>query len=498
MNNLLNKGFEKDIKMYFFTFFLSLVAYGFALSNYTLSVDNEIPILSDFALDMGRWGQNLIRYHLFNGHLQYFTLILGLFFFSVSAVRLSKLFKFENIYAYFFCGLFITIPQISYQVVFYMMSDIAGLGVLLSVISVEIFIKNIENSSKIKLFFYLLLASLIIMFATSMYQILILFPVTIYIIHFFQKLHNEDFNQKKEIKNLFVFAGLILFSIVLYSISVKIICPPIKDSGYLLSFTSGNSNNMISMFFDIWINNLKGSFYYGEKLFIIVPLISVILLIRFFIEKKYFILKLLVLFFLILSPFLVSLFISNGYHPPRIYVTTGIIFAFLIVFFIKSFNINKYNYITSTFISLIIICNIYFITNLFYTCNKIYLYDKRNSEKMYDLILKKYPNFETTEKVVYFYGFFDFEYHQKFRLDKSEIFGGSIFHWGEADNYRVNNFFKLSNIGDFNMINKEQYDSVKDSISNMAVWPNEESIKMINGVVIVKLGDKKGAKLYFE
>ncbi|UGS21113.1 glucosyltransferase domain-containing protein [Flavobacterium cyclinae] len=498
MNNLLNKGFEKDIKMYFFTFFLSLVAYGFALSNYTLSVDNEIPILSDFALDMGRWGQNLIRYHLFNGHLQYFTLILGLFFFSVSAVRLSKLFKFENIYAYFFCGLFITIPQISYQVVFYMMSDIAGLGVLLSVISVEIFIKNIENSSKIKLFFYLLLASLIIMFATSMYQILILFPVTIYVIHFFQKLHNEDFNQKKEIKNLFVFAGLILFSIVLYSISVKIICPPIKDSGYLLSFTSGNSNNMISMFFDIWINNLKGSFYYGEKLFIIVPLISVILLIRFFIEKKYFILKLLVLFFLILSPFLVSLFISNGYHPPRIYVTTGIIFAFLIVFFIKSFNINKYNYITSTFISLIIICNIYFITNLFYTCNKIYLYDKRNSEKMYDLILKKYPNFETTEKVVYFYGFFDFEYHQKFRLDKSEIFGGSIFHWGEADNYRVNNFFKLSNIGDFNMINKEQYDSVKDSISNMAVWPNEESIKMINGVVIVKLGDKKGAKLYFE
>lgn len=498
MNNLLNKGFEKDIKMYFFTFFLSLVAYGFALSNYTLSVDNEIPILSDFALDMGRWGQNLIRYHLFNGHLQYFTLILGLFFFSVSAVRLSKLFKFENIYAYFFCGLFITIPQISYQVVFYMMSDIAGLGVLLSVISVEIFIKNIENSSKIKLFFYLLLASLIIMFATSMYQILILFPVTIYVIHFFQKLYNEDFNQKKEIKNLFVFAGLILFSIVLYSISVKIICPPIKDSGYLLSFTSGNSNNMISMFFDIWINNLKGSFYYGEKLFIIVPLISVILLIRFFIEKKYFILKLLVLFFLILSPFLVSLFISNGYHPPRIYVTTGIIFAFLIVFFIKSFNINKYNYITSTFISLIIICNIYFITNLFYTCNKIYLYDKRNSEKMYDLILKKYPNFETTEKVVYFYGFFDFEYHQKFRLDKSEIFGGSIFHWGEADNYRVNNFFKLSNIGDFNMINKEQYDSVKDSISNMAVWPNEESIKMINGVVIVKLGDKKGAKLYFE
>ena len=92
---------------------------------------------------MGRWGQNLIRFHLFNGHLQYFTFILGLFLFSVSAVRLAKFFNFDNIYAYFFCGLFITIPQISYQVVFYMMSDIAGLGILLSVVSVDIFVRNI-------------------------------------------------------------------------------------------------------------------------------------------------------------------------------------------------------------------------------------------------------------------------------------------------------------------------------------------------------------------
>jgi hypothetical protein len=498
MNDLLKKESESDFKLYLFTFILSIVAYGFALSNYTLSVDNEIPILSDFALDMGRWGQNLIRYHLFNGHLQYFTFILGLFLFSVSAVRLAKFFNFDNIYAYFFCGLFITIPQISYQVVFYMMSDIAGLGILLSVVSVDIFVRNIDNNSKFKLFLYLLLSALLIMFLTSLYQILILVPVTLYVIHFFQKLFNEDYNQKNEIKKIFVFAGLILFSIILYSISVKIICPPIKDSGYLLSFTSGNSNNMFSMFFDIWTNNLMGNFYYGEKLFILIPIISIILCLRFLIEKKYFVLKFLVLFFLLLSPFLVSLFISNGYHPPRIYVTTSIVFSFIIVFSIKTFQLNKLNYLTTTLISLIIICNIYFITNLFYSCNKIYLFDKRNAEKMYDLILKKYPNFETNEKVIYFYGFFDFEYHQKFRLDKSEIFGGSIFHWGEADNYRVNNFFKLSNIGEFNMINKEQFDSVKDSINEMPIWPNEASVKMINGVVVVKLGEKKGAKLYFE
>jgi hypothetical protein len=498
MDNLPNKEFQKDFKLYFFTVLLSIISYGFALSNYTLSVDNEIPILADFGLDLGRWGQNLIRFHLFKGHLEYFTMLVGLFFFSVTAVRLAKLFNFKDISAYLFCGLFITFPQISYQVVFYMMSDIAGLGMLLAVLSVEIFIKYINNPSKIKTISYFLLASLLIMFLTSLYQILIIVPATIYVIHFFQNTFKEDFDLKKELKNTLFFVGLILFSAVLYSLSVKIICPPIKDDGYLQSFTSGSTNNMFSMFFEIWKENVKGNFYFGEKLFVLVIILSLFLAVQFIIIKKYFLFRFLVLFFLILSPFLVSFFITNGYHPPRIYVTSSIVFAFIIVFTINNFKITIPSNVSNLLVILIIICNIYFITSLFYACNKIYLYDKRNAEKMYDLLLKKYPNFETTEKVVYFHGFYDFEKHQVFRLERSEIFGGSIFQWGEADNYRVNNFFKLSNIADFNMVNKEQYETIKDSIDSIPVWPNEGSVKMINGVAIIKIGDKKGAKLYFE
>jgi len=498
MDNLLNKESQNDFKLYFFTTLLSIISYGFALSNYTLSVDNEIPILADFGLDLGRWGQNLIRFHLFKGHLEYFTMLIGLFFFSVTAVRLAKLFNFKEVSAYLFCGLFITFPQISYQVVFYMMSDIAGLGMLLAVLSVEFFIKNINNPSKIKIISYLLLASLLIMFLTSLYQILIIVPATIYFIHFFQNTFKEDFDIKKELKNTMVFVGLMLFSGLLYLISVKIICPPMKDDGYLQSFTSGSTNNMFSMFFDIWKENIKGNFYYGEKLYVIVLILSLLLLVQFIIKKKFFIIRFLILFFLLLSPFLVSFFITNGYHPPRIYVTSGLVFAFIIVFTINNFKKTIPSNVSNLLVISIIICNIYFITSLFYACNKIYLYDKRNAEKMYDLLLKKYPNFETTEKVVYFHGFYEFDKHQVFRLERSEIFGGSIFQWGEADNYRVNNFFKLSNIADFNMVNKEQYESIKDSIDAIPVWPNEGSIKMVNGVAIFKISDKKGAKLYFE
>ena len=67
-----------------------------------MSIDNEIPIFPDFALNMGRWGQNLIKYHLFGGHLQYYTPLLGVLFFSLSAVILTFLFEFNKNQRMFF------------------------------------------------------------------------------------------------------------------------------------------------------------------------------------------------------------------------------------------------------------------------------------------------------------------------------------------------------------------------------------------------------------
>jgi hypothetical protein len=263
----------------------------------------------------------------------------------------------------------------------------------LAVLSIEFFIKNINNPSKIKIIGYLLLASLLIMFLTSLYQILIIVPATIYFIHFFQNTFKEDFDIKKELKNTMVFVGLMLFSGLLYLISVKIICPPMKDNGYLQSFTSGSTNNMFSMFFDVWKENIKGNFYYGEKLYVIVLILSLLLLVQFIIKKKFFVIRFLILFFLLLSPFLVSFFITIGYHPPRIYVTSGLVFAFIIVFTINNFKKTIPSNVSNLLVISIIICNIYFITSLFYACNKIYLYDKRNAEKMYDLLLKKISKF---------------------------------------------------------------------------------------------------------
>lgn len=484
--------------LFLFTFLLAILTYGFTLTNFSLSIDNEIPIFSDYGLDLGRWGTNLIRYHIFSGHLQYFSFMLSLFMFSISAVRLANLFKFDGITAYAFCGLFLTFPQISYQVVFNMMADVASFGILLSVLSVEIFIKQFENKSNLYRILLLILVALLLMFILSIYQALILAPVTIYIIHFFLNTFNEDFNLKEELKKSFSFAGLILLSGILYYLSVKIICPPIEQSSYLSSFTSGSSDNRFSSFMKLWKSHLSGKAYYGERLFMIIPFLMVLLAVKFLIERKLFLYRFLILFFLILSPFLISFFITNGYHPPRLYLTTNLIFAFITVFTIKHFKLyeSKLIFVLTVFL---FIFNIYFVTKLFQSNNSLYKHDKRIAEKIDNTIQNKYPDFYTTDKLIYFYGYFPYEYHQRFRLENSEIFGGSIFNWDNGNNYRLINFFKDTNIAEYKMLDtKEMYNSVKDSIQKMPVWPKEGSVKLINKIVVVKLGETKGMALPFE
>ena len=485
---------ENIYKLFLFSFLLAILTYGFALTNFTISIDNEIPIYADYGLDLGRWGQNLIRYHLFKGHLQYFSLILSLFLFSIAAVRIAKLFRFQNFFAYCFCALFITFPQISYQVVFGMMADVAALGVLLSVLCVELFTKAVEMKSTVKKISLFILIALILMFTLSIYQAFILVPPAIYIIYFFQSTYEDSFELKVEIKKSFFFGCLTLVSLVLYYLSVKIICPETENSSYLTSFVGGgvNGKNQFLEFCSIWFKNIVSGFYYGERTFVVVLLVSIFLFIRFFIEKKLVLIRSLSLFAILLMPFLMSTIITNGYHPPRLYLTSNLVFAFLIVFVLYHSKIHSFD-ISKIAIVLITITNIYFVTKLFYTVNKIYKNDKRTAEKIDNIIQTKYPNFSSTEKLVYFYGYFPYEYHQKFRLQDAEVFGGSVFNWDNGNNYRIINFFREADIADYKMIDsKEKFDVIRDSMSKMPTWPDYESIRMFKNIVVVKLGNEKG------
>lgn len=496
INQFMNKKLsESNIKLILFSIFISLVAYGFGLTNYSLSIDSESPVYSDFSMGLGRWGTNLVRYHIFKGHTPYFTLLLGLLLLSMTAVELSKLFKFNDAKGYIFCGLFLTIPQLSYQLIFTMQADVVPLGFLLSIFAVRLFLKSTISVFSLRSISYFAISSLLLMFVIAIYQALILIPIVAYLIVVFQNSYSKDFNIKKEIINMVHFGILLLLSAILYYISVKIICPT-GEGGFLATYTTGESNNKFLDFFTLWFEHLKGKVYYGNKLFLFVTILSIFGIVNFILEKKYFIIKLILLLLILIIPYSLSFFITNGYHPPRLYVASGIVFAFLITHFLANI---RYQKTTILACAIICMCNIYFITQLFYSNYKIFNHDKDVARKIDSAIRLKYPEFDNYTNYVYFFGCIPYQEHEKFRLPDSEVFGGSLFSWDNGNNYRIINFFSFNDIAYYKMIdNKDTYLKIKDSISNMPTWPKQESIKLIDNVIIVKLGDAKGAPLPIE
>lgn len=75
----------------------------------------------------------------------------------------------------------------------------------------------------------------------------------------------------------------------------------------------------------------------------------------------------------------------------------------------------------------------------------------------------------------------------KFKLNNSEVFGGSFLQWVGGNNDLILGFFRYYNIGNYKMIEENDFIKIKDSIENMSVWPDYESVKMVEGFFIIKL-----------
>lgn len=478
------------------------MCYGFTLTNFSLSIDNEQVFHKNHSMEMGRWGTNLIRCRIFDGITPYYTLFLSLFFLALTAVVLSRIFNFKNIHSYFFCALFLSFPQMAYQMVFTMQADAVAIGFFASSISIVFFkwaLTQLKNNP-LKSYLALLISSVLIVFVIAIYQALIFLPIIIFTISLFLNTFKENYSLKNDVRNIIIFIAIIFLAVLLYYITVIFFCTSTGDIGHLDSYTNPNqSGNLLDRFIDFYnllVDNFRGDFYYGDKPFLFASIVGLILIGIYIYQKKYFFIRFLLIVALFILTFSISFFITNGAHPPRLYVASNIIFAFIIVHFITNI---KYQYIGLIITCLLFLTNVYFITQLFLSNYKICRHDQQIARKIDNIIYTKYPTFNSNNDYVYFYGSLSSSEHENFRLPKSEIFEGSFFRWDGGSNNRIINFIKFYDIAHYREIdNKETFLKISDSIEAIPIWPNPESIKKIDNVIVVRLGEEKGAKLSVE
>lgn len=486
---------KKDLVFYIYCFFILLITYGFPLTNNVLSIDSESTIYADYSLSLGRWGTNLIRYHIFKGLIPYFTLLLGLIFYSLSFVILNKILKFKGFYKYLFALLCLTFPQMSYQFVFTMQADVIGIGIFIATLSIFLFLKywNEENL-KIKITIYFIVAFLV-MITIALYQALALYSIIIYLIYLFIQTFKDNYDIKKEVRKTILISLCFLTGGLFYYISLKIINIDMNSS-YLLTYSNNDQENRLINFLKILFKNLKGDFYYGEKSSIIASFSAIVLILYCAFTKKYFFERLFLIILILVTPYFFSLLITNNYHPPRIFMGSSLTYGFLITFLFFRFNKIRLFLVTASFICLY---NIYCVTNLFQNLYNINLIDKNFLISIDNRIKQKFPDFNPKNDFIYFYGFQPYEVLANERLPESEIFGGSFFNWDNCDNYRIKEFSKFYKLESYNLINNpDDLQKVESKINEMNIFPNDSSIIKVDNILMIKIGDQKGALLPFQ
>lgn len=481
------------LKIGLFSVLIGSITYWYPLTHFSLSVDSELPMTRDFSMALGRWGANLFRIHVFEWLFPRFTLAVGLLFWSMAITLSVALFRLRGRSAFGYAALLATFPQMAYHFVFNMQADYVPLGILFSVIACALFVRGEASPTKHSSIALFVIAVLLTAFSIACYQAVVFAGIMCFLIRLFGKTYDAGFDRRREMREVIRFALLIALSASLYAGSVKWLCPPIENS-YLVSYVSGDGSNRILDFLKVWGENLIGNVFYGSRVMILVVLAAFYLLYSFHKEKNHAWIRTSILVALLLIPFVISFFITNGYHPARLYVGAGFVVAFLLVFVSKKIPPK----LAGAGIAIICLAQVASVTHLFYIRKNSYDRDIQRARSI-SLALSSLNGFDREKDRLYFYGCIPPEKNAPWRLRHSEIFEGSHFTWDNGSNFRIVNFFTAVGLPSYQLINDYSSLAKGDSLATkMPAFPEKGFIRKNGTVVVVKLGNTKGAPLPFE
>lgn len=166
--------------LFLLTLAVGFFVYGYEITNFSLSIDEEWALLDGVSANyirQGRWGIALLKHTLFpEGLIPFFSAAVSVVFLPCAAVLLQHIFRLKGFSRYLFCLLFIAFPQFAYQMEFLMQADCVAFGMLASVFSYMLFQRFVAK----KKIHYFLAALCIYAFSVSCYQSIIFFPCVIY------------------------------------------------------------------------------------------------------------------------------------------------------------------------------------------------------------------------------------------------------------------------------------------------------------------------------
>ncbi|WP_186289710.1 glucosyltransferase domain-containing protein [Pantoea sp. paga] len=481
--NRIFTDYKREIYIFCLSYLSCLIMYGQELANFSLSIDEELSDNFLKTIAFSRWGHAYLKEYLLpEPYTPFFTTLMSILFLSLTVVVISRIIKAKGLTCFILPISFIGFPQYAYQIEFSNQSDTMSIGLLLSSLSVLFFQKATNGRLWVNLIAGVLLSTA----SLSIYQSAIIFTLSLFLMQMCCVLFNGNHAERRFYNVLNFGAGITLSVLIYFSLSALIREHyQVDNSGYLLNqvgWLVNGSSSMIPMIESI-TNYFTFKSYYGLNIYFLTLPLYLLCMLKIFLgnlsNRKELALWL-TLF--MLSPFALTVLFGSDLAP-RTMLALPVTFAGMIVIAFLLMN-RALPFAALSVVSLLISSNA--ASQLSYSDHMAREQDSKIANRMISIIYEKYPSFDESKTPVYFYG--AYQPDNFWRKNNSDVFGSSYFAWDGGSNKRLFYFFKTTNTANFVRPDVACVKKMQERAAEINPWPSPESIEMVDGCLIIKLG----------
>jgi hypothetical protein len=118
-------------------------------------------------------------------------------------------------------------------------------------------------------------------------------------------------------------------------------------------------------------------------------------------------------------------------------------------------------------------------------------HDKLLASELYQRIVGQIPDFDRSKTyTIDFYGAHEFQSVYK-EIDGSTL-SGSFFEWDDGNPGRMVDFMRILGYANFVRLDRVRQQALLPVMQAMPIWPAEGSVKLADGIILVRLGEKPG------
>lgn len=488
---------------------ISLLSYGFTLTNYSIGVDDEAFDLyfnQGALLSQGRWGAQLTKI-LFDSYtflpfwrdfIAVLLIVSGVTLW-VALIKKASNNYFNELSLTIFACVAISCPLIVENFIFMMTTIEMGLVLCMTGLSLNLFFDYINGENKFRnAMFAVLLLTYGLAFSELAVVYFLLGSLIVCFIYTSLSEYKENYTFKQLFLILIKTIILIMITLILNSLIKNFLQKllSIQDSGYvgnLIAYDFSSLSGFFHSFFN-FISLLIQTLPHDNQLGMTIALISSALLFIYAVFLCVSLKKMHCLIFavgIILTVFSLYFLTGNVHLTKRIFITNSVFVGFVmatIYMALQNVKIWKINLrvIVTIAIVLLLFYQTKYMNQVFFVDHLRYQADSFKARVIADDI----NEMSNKQKGVIFIG-----QPTNYNLPLGDTVGYSIFQWDRftgiqsqlQNDHRIFNFLKMHGY-DFAKAGGYNENKVVSQADNMPVYPKQGYVKEFNDYIIVKLG----------